>query len=327
MVAALEDFSDRYPPMVVKELRQGMRAAMFVRPFVLLHIGALIALSSEFFENQGASPPVPGGLPGGGRLSALFWSLEFPALWVVAFIVIAFVMPLRGFTALREESHGCNSELLLLGGLTRWQIICGKWLVQMLLCGLALISLLPYILARYFIGAVDVLESLLLVVILMGTSAALSACIIGASGYRGLGKRVSFIAISGLYTGLTAMVTVGFAYGLKFQAGSRLMLGYALTCGVSLLVLFTAIGLQLGRAHLKLYLLPYEIAPTGTMVSLLIFIPFILLAGGVATCGMGLIFVIGVLIFTTCNGDRPWRNKPGKEASLTGMDTGWRPFH
>ena len=41
---ALTDFSDRIPPVMVKELRQGLRSPMFIRPFIAMHLLLLGAL-------------------------------------------------------------------------------------------------------------------------------------------------------------------------------------------------------------------------------------------------------------------------------------------
>ena len=72
--------------------------------------------------------------------------------WVAVYGVVAGVMPLRLMESLRGESDGRNAELLLMGGLTRWQIVRGKWMPQAVLTLLSLVSPLPYMLVRYFFG-------------------------------------------------------------------------------------------------------------------------------------------------------------------------------
>jgi hypothetical protein len=91
-------------------------------------------------------------------------------------------------------------------------------------------------------------------------------------------------------------------------------------------ILFGITGLQLGRAHLKLYLLPFEIAPTRSVVSLMVFMPFILLAGGIGTMFYGFPLVLLIVIVAMLRYDRPWR--PGKATHARPPDrksTGWTP--
>ena len=126
------DFADRWPAMVVKELRQGLRARGFVIPFLMLHVLALGAVAVEYLLMRS-------GAAGSGWRGTF---IEGPGLfWVAVYGIVAGVMPLRLMESLRGESDGRNAELLLLGGLTRWQIVRGKWLVQAVLTWLSLLSL------------------------------------------------------------------------------------------------------------------------------------------------------------------------------------------
>ncbi len=297
--------------MLVKELRQGMRAALFVTPFIGVQLLAALAVALEYQA-------------GGGGVASWFW--------MVAFGTVAGVMPFRGFAALREESDGGNSSLLMLGGLSRWQIVLGKWLVQVVLCGLTLVSLLPYMLVRYFIGGFELIPNVLMTFNVLLASAGVSACIIGASGYRPVPMRFMAAAIGCFWVLASAGVIYGGILGMEF-GGMRLfgevrvIIGALLALGIQ--ALYTVTGLQLGRAHLKLYLLPYEIAPTRSVVALMIFLPFILLAGGIGTLYYGAPLVLAVMIWAMIRYDRPWRpQKSGAQPArqITGMDTGWRPL-
>jgi len=308
----LQDFPDWMPAMLVKELRQGMRAALFVTPFIAVQFAAALAVAYEY--RQG----------GAGGVASAFW--------LVAFGAVAVVMPFRGFAALREESAQGNSGLLMLGGLSRWQIVLGKWLVQVVLCALTLLSLLPYLLVRYFIGGFELIPNALMAVNVMLASAGMSACIIGASGYRPVPLRFVVAAIGCFWV----LAATGMLYGgimalefgeLRIFRELRVLIGAFLALGMQML--YTVTGLQLGRAHLKLYLLPYEIAPARSVVALMIFLPFILLAGGLGTVFYGAPVVMVIIIWAMIRYDRPWRPQKsgqGPPRQITGMDTGWRPF-
>ena len=305
----LTDFPDKLPAMLVKELRQGLRAPMFIAPFIIVHALAVLCVQMEY-ENAG------------------YRDLLSP-FWVVATLVVALVMPLRGFGALQEELESGNAPLLMLSGLTRWQIVRGKWLVQMVFCGLTFLSLLPYLIVRYFFGSFEIIPNALMGLNVLTMSAGMSGCIIGASGYRAVPMR--FIAggigaLPVLAGGLT--VWRGLARIDEFDTvreWTAFWIGGVSAFGVQALYAIT--GLQLGRAHLKLYLLPYESAPTRGVVSLMIFLPFILLASAMGTMFYGFPVVLALVLYGMCRYDRPWRPAVGtRPQHVTGMDTGWRPL-
>ena len=280
--------------MLVKELRQGLRAPLFIAPFLAVHAGAILAVGVEYAR---------GGTPG----------VDSP-FWVVAFFVVVVLMPLRGLAALQEECQGGNSSLLMLGGLSRWQIVGGKWLVQIGLCGLTFLSLLPYLLVRYFIGGFEIIPNTLMAVNVMSMSAGVSGCIIGASGYRSIVLRFIVAAIGIFWVMASGSAICDVLKVMDRVAGSQswviVWIGGPSALGVQLLYGIT--GLQLGRAHLKLYLLPCEVAPTRSVVSLMIFLPFILLAGGIGTIGVGFPVVLGVVILAMIRYDSPWRPPKGQ---------------
>ena len=289
--AALLDFADRWPAMVVKELRQGLRARGFVFPFLLLHALALGAVAVEYLLTR------TGGTVSSGWQAAF---VEGPGVfWLAVYGVVAGMMPLRLMESLRGESEGRNTELLLMGGLTRWQIVRGKWLVQAVLTLLSLVSLLPYMLVRYFFGGVELLPGLFSFLSVLATALGMAGCVTGASGYASLGMRFFIIAVAGLLLFTTAVFTEFMIAYAKGAPRLRDLAGFAYGYCYAILFsgLYTMIGLQLGRAHLKLFLAPYEISPTRGMMAMLLTVPFMLLAGAIATCGWGAILVLILLIY------------------------------
>jgi ABC-type transport system involved in multi-copper enzyme maturation permease subunit len=282
----LQDFPDWLPAMLVKELRQGMRAPLFLQPFAGVHAVAIITVAREYFS-------------GGPRdLVSPFWGL--------AFLVVAVIMPLRGFAALREECDGGNTSLLILGGLSRWQIVRGKWLVQIVLSGLTFVSLLPYLLVRYFLGGFEIIPNALVALNVMTASAGVSGCIIGASGYRSVSMR--FVAAGiGIFWVMAASIAAfvgASSMGKLFSGGDWWVFWMIYGCALGWQFLYAVTGLQLGRAHLKLYLRPWEVPPTRAVVSLLFFLPFILLAGAIGLMFWGFPIVLGFVIFAVCRYDR-----------------------
>ncbi len=290
----LRDFPDRLPAMVVKELRQGLRAPMFIAPFAGVHAAAILAVAAEYLSE------------GARDLMSPFW--------LVAIAVVAVIMPLRGFSALREECTGDNSALLILGGLSRWQIVRGKWLVQMMLAGLLLVSLIPYMLVRYFLGGLEIIPNALMAVNVFVMSAGVSGCVIGASGYPSPAMRFIIAGLGGFWITLAALFTTkGIEVMDRVWASAleSLMFWLGYVCALGIQFLFAVLGLQLGRAHLKLYLRPWEVPPTRGVVSLMVFMPFILLAGAIGTMFWGFPLVLVGVIFGVSRYDRYWSPATG----------------
>jgi hypothetical protein len=304
---SLTDFADRWPAMVVKELRQGLRASGFVRPFLALHVLVLGAVVLEYLITRT-------GVTGSGWQQV---ATANPGLfWMVVYLVVAGVMPLRMMDSLRGESDGRNAELLLLGGLTRWQIVRGKWLVQAVLTILALISLLPYMLVRYFFGGVELMQSIFSFGSVLAASLGMSGCVVGASGYAGLAMRFFVIGLTGFLLGCTALSTEIML--ANSRGGARLtdflLFAYFYSYAVLLHLLYALIGLQLARGHLKLYVSLYEISPTRGMIAMMCTAPFMLIAGGIATCGYGSILVLILLVYAVSVFDK---TPPGAEWAVT----------
>jgi hypothetical protein len=280
-LAALPDWLD---PMVVKELRQALQEKWFLIPFVLIHGLMIVALGMEWAQLQEGKNT----------------QLRGEVFWWVAYAMIGVLMPLRSFNALEEESRQGNMELLMMAGLSRWQIMRGKWFVQTSLTGLVLTSLLPYVLVRYFFGAYEFWENFVLLLTLLGLSLSSSALLLGISGYRNYFMRIVLCALSLLYLIPTTAGGIAFANVVGRDMGSSrftIATGAAFLGIVGIFTLCILAGLQLGRAHLKLYLVPWEPTPTRTIVSMFIFMPIIIGAGSILTWGFGGLVIEAILIY------------------------------
>jgi hypothetical protein len=147
------DFADWINPMLVKELRQGMRTWVFVALFVFLQVvGSLILLGGEF--NETFAREVSAGL---------FWGL-------IVLILIVF-QPLRAISALSQEKKNKTMDFLEVSNLTALKIVWGKWLSIFAQSCLIIVSLLPYFILRYFQGGIDLIQEaigLLVVLLLSG---------------------------------------------------------------------------------------------------------------------------------------------------------------
>lgn len=157
----LADFGDWLSPMIVKELRQGLRTWVFVGAFIVLQaILTMTLLISSTAGNEEAS-------------TYLFWML-------VAAILVG-IVPLRGFNALAGEMKAETLDLLMLTRLGAFRIAAGKWIALVAQGGLIAVSVLPYVVLRYFGGGIDLVGELLALLLLWMLSAAVTAVAVAFS--------------------------------------------------------------------------------------------------------------------------------------------------
>lgn len=200
--SARNDFPDALSPMLVKELRQGLRSRIFMAAFYLTQ--GLMILSVIF--NLVASQIVSSSADPMAVLNGLFWfMISVPLL---------FFMPLRGFAALHGELKSGTLELVFLSRLSALRIATGKWLALVVQTLLLVTAVLPYVLIRYFLGGIDILDDLRNLGILVLASATLSALTIAISPYESKLLRALFViglimAFQTLFGVVLAWITVG----------------------------------------------------------------------------------------------------------------------
>jgi hypothetical protein len=193
----LTDFPDRFSPMLVKELRQGMRARAFTGVFLglqlllgLLLLGAVLASDSERT---------------GGVVSTMVFTF-----FVLAVVVI---QPLRGMGALAGEMREHTIDLMVLTRLTSWRIVLGKWVAIVSQSLLLSVTFIPYLILRYFFGGMNLLGELFFLLCLLGLSVALTALTVGLSACRLAVVRVL------VPLGVGFFVLIAFAVMLESVAG------------------------------------------------------------------------------------------------------------
>jgi ABC-type transport system involved in multi-copper enzyme maturation permease subunit len=152
--------------MLVKELRQGLRARGFVGALVGFQVIMVIAF---FFAV--AQP----GREAINAANGTFWTITGAMLLVV--------MPLRALAGLGAEIEGRTVDLLVLTRLTAWRIVLGKWVSLVVQSALLASALLPYGVVRYYLGPVDLATDLGIVALMLAGSALLTAVALWASGW------------------------------------------------------------------------------------------------------------------------------------------------
>jgi len=163
------DFPDWLGPILVKELRQGLKARGFVVSFTALQaiFVALLIYNALLYGRNGEHFDAK-------SLNAFFW--------IIVGFQLLFVMPLRGLNDLATERKANTLELIFMTGLTPWRITVGKWASLVFQSILFVLAVLPYGILRYFFGGVNLTEELLILAYMLMASGVLTAIAVAISG-------------------------------------------------------------------------------------------------------------------------------------------------
>lgn len=192
------DFPDRISPMLVKELRQGLRAKTFVAMFLSLQIFLAVMLFSA----------------GAASTSDYVGSVISGIIFTFFSIAVIVVQPLRGTSALSSEVKGNTIDMMVLTRLSAWRIVFGKWVAIVSQSALLLTTIIPYLILRYFFGGMNLVSEMVFLLVIFLTSMALTALTVGLSGCHSVIVR-SLVPIIGLPILLWSMLIVSFSYGFR----------------------------------------------------------------------------------------------------------------
>lgn len=194
------DFSDRLSPMLVKELRQGMRTNLFTAAFILLQVFMVLSLMIS-----------AAGTKGGGDVGGGFF-------WMFIVITLLGVMPVRGFNALHRENQLNTMDLIEMTRLSAWRITWGKWLALVSQTLLLVSAIVPYIVLRYYLGGINFVGELLSLLMICLLSMLLTAVSVGFSAFPSLLLRGA-VAVGMLFL-LLWLVAGGFVFSSFGGGGS-----------------------------------------------------------------------------------------------------------
>lgn len=186
---SIQDFGDWLPPMLVKELRQGLRARVFVSAFVAVQAAMIVVLGLRLMgaKNNDYLPENVDGYQ-----------------WLAMGVTLLILLPLRGLTVISEESKQKTIDLLVLTHMSSMRLVCGKWLALVSQTLLLVVAILPYQVLTYFFGEVDVVENLELLGWLLLASLALTALCIALSPANVL-VRLVVLGLTALPVGAAGM--------------------------------------------------------------------------------------------------------------------------
>ena len=172
LVARRVDFPTWLPAMLVKELRQGLRARGFVGTLVAFQV--IMTLATIFAI-------------AGGSGSISFNTLQ-GAYWMMLNVQLVIITPARALAGLQAELDARSVDLLLLTRLTAWRVVLGKWISLLVQAALLVLAMLPYGVARYFFGSVDLAGEAKLISLLFAGSAVLTAAALWSSAMPKIGR-------------------------------------------------------------------------------------------------------------------------------------------
>lgn len=138
------DFPDRLPPMLVKELRQGLRTRLFAQTIVGFHLMMIVLILplATFSPTESAH-----------GTQQLCW-------WIFA-AVLVLLLPLQALSALTSERRANTLDTLLLTNMGASRIITGKWLALSARIAVTGLSFLPYACILYTGGGLSLADSAL----------------------------------------------------------------------------------------------------------------------------------------------------------------------
>jgi len=195
-IAFPDDFPDRLSPMLVKELRQGLRTRAFIGVFLTLQIilGIILLGAGTASSSDQAGSTI-------SNIIFIFFS-----------IAVIIIQPMRGMGALSSEIKGNTIDMMVLTRLSAWRIVAGKW------SAIILVTIIPYLILRYFFGGMNLVGEVVMLFLIFISSATLTAITVGLSAAPSIILR-AVVPIVGIPT-LAIVVFVILVESVMYGRGS-----------------------------------------------------------------------------------------------------------
>lgn len=239
----LNDFSDRLSPMVVKELRQGLRA----RGFGALLLGTHLLLIIITLMTGSAS-----------NAEEIRWMLDG-----LATLALCILLPLRGFSALADEVRLNTLDMLVLTRLSAGRIVFGKWASISAQTLLIAVSLMPYIVARYVFGGSDLFSELTVLGLKWLLGSVIAAAIVAVSAVKQPWLRSLVIGVPLFFS---TFGIFGLFMALSFGGSSRMSVSGPTLSNLMLLLIFAG---AVWAVFAFLSIAATRIAPAASRLSLI----------------------------------------------------------
>ena len=195
-IGKIFDFSDRVAPMLVKEIRQGLRSMSFTILFMATQAILCLTLLITLALGTEASS---------GVLSML--------IFMAYIVAVCGIQPVRAANAINAEVKGNTIDLLAITNLSAWKIVQGKWISLMAQSLLFAVSLLPYLIFRYFLGEMQLFAELVIFALIFVVGGIITALALGLSALPQVFLR--FISVTGLilFSQISLLSMVGGLFG------------------------------------------------------------------------------------------------------------------
>lgn len=232
----MRETSDYLSPILVKELRQGLRAKAFTMAFLFLQGVMIIAISLGLTFSGGGDDEIM-------VFQAFFWSMVG--------LPIVVILPLSGLGTVRTERTANTLELMYLTRLSAFRILTGKWSALVVQTLLLACAILPYVVLRYFLGGIELWQDLLALGILLVCGAVFTAFTVGCSAFTSQFPRWILIVLGLiLFQGITGLPMMIAALALGGGASPWSMSGRLVVYLSGIAVLLVLLLLQLGSSRI-----------------------------------------------------------------------------
>ena len=260
-------------PMVVKELRQGLKSKAFAGGLVVLQL--LLALCMLLYLTILHSP----------RTSASDLQDADLVFWMAVGFGMLVLIPLRALFSVSQERTQGTLELLYLTPMSCKGIVRGKNLVLLVQAFLLFSTATPYMVLRYYFGDFDAQFQVMAASGALGGSGFLIGVGIWISTFEGKATRITLAIISGLFC-----LLIGMIFYEEMQYGSTPGPGQFLGAAISLGV-YGAFFVEAGTARIAT--VSENHAP---MQRLLGFVVFLMALAGGAMTGDGALVALGMFL-------------------------------
>ncbi|MGH8336011.1 MAG: hypothetical protein ACRETL_04135, partial [Gammaproteobacteria bacterium] len=146
--------SDFLNPMLVRDLRQGLRSSRFTLAFLLLQICMAFFVTLGLISGQGSEV---------GRMLTHSLFIAFILFYILG-------LPMAATFAFWSEFSENRIDLLKLTQMSARSLVWGKWFSLFLQGLMVFLSMLPYLILTYFFQ-VDLPKEMLQLAVILGLSA------------------------------------------------------------------------------------------------------------------------------------------------------------
>jgi hypothetical protein len=252
-----ERLGDRINPLVVKEIRQGLRTRVFWVCFGLMLLACVLLSLTAYADVRDTGYRARGGF---------YFFTYFVCLGLVHF----FVIPYSAYRSLAREREDETWVLLALTGLGPRRILRGKVTSFLAQAGLYASAVGPFLLFSYYLNGIDL--PTILIVLVLGTAWLVFLTVLGvcaatlADGRLGRAF-VHFLVLGMLAGGVIQGLTGAFALS---EGGSRLMrereLPYIFGISLWVMISYGWLLFEVAAARLSLITENYSRGPRRALV-------------------------------------------------------------